>query len=212
MKRILIATLALALTACSAVVTVQPTPVPPTAQVVIATVLVTAVPTEAPPTAIPTATPLPTDTPEPTPTEEPTEAAPTEPPAAGGPLTIDPALGGGLFTSMSASSDAFSLRCLPKEITFTVATADPYVVNVYLYYRIEDRQGTYITEWKNGGLMDPQEQGVFTRVFSGEDIHPDLRKHLAWFDVQFIGVNKSDEVVGRSEKIVQLITYTIDCQ
>lgn len=211
MKRILIATLALVLTACSAVVTVQPTPVPPTAQVVIATVLVTVVPTE-PPTAVPTATPVPTNTPEPTPTQAPTEAAPTEPPAAGGELIIPPELGGSLFTSMKASNDAFSLRCLPQEITFTVTTENPYVVNVYLYYRIEDRQGTYITEWKNGGLMDPQEQGVFTRVFKGEDIHPDWRKHLAWFDVQFIGVNKSDEVVGRSEKIVQLITYTIDCQ
>jgi hypothetical protein len=47
---------------------------------------------------------------------------------------------------------------------------------------------------------------------SGETIHPDLRKALAWFDFQLVGLNKQGQAVGRTEKIVQLVTYTIDCQ
>jgi hypothetical protein len=54
--------------------------------------------------------------------------------------------------------------------------------------------------------------GTFSLTMLGETIHPDLRKALAWFDFQLVGLGKQGAVVGRTEKIVQLVTYTIDCQ
>jgi hypothetical protein len=228
MKKLFILTMVFlfAFTACDAMTapteapTAQPTAVPPTAEVVVVTVEVpvevTAESPAASPTAMPTATQPPA--PEPTqapPTEEapPTEAAPAESaPAEGGSLTVDSSLWGGYFQDVTYSTDAFSLRCQPKEITITATATDPYIVDVDLYYRIEDRQGTYITEWKNTGKMNPAGNGVFTKTFSGEDVHPDLRKALAWYDFQLVGLNKQAAAVGRTGKIVQLVTYTIDCQ
>lgn len=190
---------------------VPPTPVPPTAEVIVVTV---EVPVEV--TAEQPAAPEPTATQPPAP--EPTEAPPTEEaPVAesvpsDGSLAVDSSLWGGYFQDITYSSDSFSLRCQPKEITITATAIDPYIVDVDLYYRIEDRQGTYITEWKNTGKMKPTGNGTFTKTFSGEDVHPDLRKALAWFDFQLVGLNKQADAVGRTEKIVQLVTYTIDCQ
>jgi len=223
MKKIIILSLifAIALTACDTLSSptqapaVEPTTVPPTAEVIVVTVEVPVEVTSEVPAAAPT--PMPTATMPPAPA--PTEAAPTEAAApvvesapAGGPLTVDSSLWGGYFQDITYSSDSFSLRCQPKEITITAKAIDPYIVDVDLYYRIEDRQGTYITEWKNVGKMNATGNGNFTKTFSGEDIHPDLRKALAWFDFQMVGLNKSADAVGRTEKIVQLVTYTIDCQ
>jgi len=190
---------------------VPPTPIPPTAEVIVVTV---EVPVEV--TAEQPAAPEPTATqpPAPTPTEAPpTEEAPAvESAPSDGTLSVDSSLWGGYFKDITYSSDSFSLRCQPKEITITATAIDPYIVDVDLYYRIEDRQGTYITEWKNTGKMKPTGNGTFTKTFSGEDVHPDLRKTLAWFDFQLVGLNKQADAVGRTEKMVQLITYTIDCQ
>jgi hypothetical protein len=225
MKKIIILSLifAVALTACDALSTTteapapapaEPTMVPPTAEVIVVTVEVPVeVTAEQPPAPEPTATlpPAPTAAP---PTEvPPTEAAaPVVSAPAGGAMMVDSSLWGGYFKDITYSSDSFSLRCQPKEITFTATAIDPYIIDVDLYYRIEDRQGTYITEWKNVGKMKATGNGNFTMTFSGEDIHPDLRKALAWFDFQLVGLNKQSDAVGRTEKIVQLITYTIDCQ
>jgi hypothetical protein len=60
--------------------------------------------------------------------------------------------------------------------------------------------------------MQATSNGTFSLTISGETIHPDLRKALAWFDFQFVGLNKGGAAVGRTEKIVQIVTYTIDCQ
>jgi hypothetical protein len=59
--------------------------------------------------------------------------------------------------------------------------------------------------------MQSSGDGIFSLTVSGESIHPDLRKELAWFDFQLVGLNKGGGVVGRTEKIVQQVTYTIDC-
>lgn len=225
MKKIIILSLffVLALSACDALVSptqapvVEATPfVPPTAEVIVVTVEVpvevTTQPTMAPPTAVPTETQPPAPT-EAVPTQAaPTEAAPAASAPLAGPLAVDASLWGGYFKDITYSNDSFSLRCQPKEITITATASDPYIVDVDLYYRIEDRQGTYITEWKNTGKMKPSGNGIFTKTFSGEDVHPDLRKALAWFDFQLVGLNKQAAAVGRTEKIVQLVTYTIDCQ
>jgi len=231
MKKLSILVLAfvLVLTACDALASqtpapvIEPTSIPPTAEVVVVTVEVpvevTVEPTMAPPTPVPTETQPPA--PEPTeaaPTEEPvveaepTQAAPAASADSGGPITVDASLAGGYFKDVTYSVPAFSLRCPPKEITINATVTDPAITAVDFYYRIEDRKGTTISEWKNVGRMQSAGSGAFTLTVSGETVHPDLRKALAWFDFQLVGLNKGGAAVGRTEKIVQLVTYTIDCQ
>jgi hypothetical protein len=224
MKRFLILILifVMALTACDTLSsppeapTTAPTSVPPTAEVMVVTVEVpvevTTQPTAAPPTAVPTETQPPAPT-EAAPTAEPpTEAAPAQSTSSEGPVTVEASLWGGFFKDVTYSSPAFSLRCPPKEITISGTATDAAITAVDFYYRIEDRKGTTISEWKNAGRMQPNGNGNFSITISGEDIHPDLRKALAWFDFQLVGLNKGGAAVGRTEKIVQQVTYTIDCQ
>jgi len=221
MKKILVFSLMLAilLTSCDAIsaptpapAVVEASPIPPTAEVIVVTVEVPVEVTSQSPEVAPT--PMPTATLPPAP--EPTQAPPTEAPAASapadGPMTVDSSLWGEFFKDITYSNPTFSLRCPPRDITFTVTANDPNIKAIDFYYRIEDRKGTEISEWKNIGRMEPMGNGAFSLTMSGESIHPDLRKALAWFDFQFIGVNLQGDVVGRTEKIVQLVTYTIDCQ
>ena len=223
MKRFLILILifVMALTACDALTspteapTAAPTSVPPTAEVVVVTVEVpvevTAQPTEAPPTAVPTETQPPAPTEAPPTAVPPTEAVPAQSSSSEGPITVDASLWGGYFKDVTYSNASLSLRCPPKQITITGTVTDPAITTVQFYYRIEDRKGTDISEWKNLGRMDPTGNGNYTITVSGEDVHPDLRKALAWFDFQLVGLNKGGAAVGRTEKIVALVTYTIDC-
>ena len=223
MKRFLILILifVMALTACDALTspteapTAAPTSVPPTAEVVVVTVEVpvevTAQPTEAPPTAVPTETQPPAPTEAPPTAVPPTEAAPAQSSSSEGPIMVDASLWGGYFKDVTYSNASLSLRCPPKQITITGTVTDPAITTVQFYYRIEDRKGTDISEWKNVGRMDPTGNGNYTITISGEDVHPDLRKALAWFDFQLVGLNKGGAAVGRTEKIVALVTYTIDC-
>ena len=223
MKRFLILILifVMALTACDALTspteapTAAPTSVPPTAEVVVVTVEVpvevTAQPTEAPPTAVPTETQPPAPTEAPPTAVPPTEAAPAQSSSSEGPIMVDASLWGGYFKDVTYSNASLSLRCPPKQITITGTVTDPAITTVQFYYRIEDRKGTDISEWKNVGRMDPTGNGSYTITVSGEDVNPDLRKALAWFDFQLVGLNKGGAAVGRTEKIVALVTYTIDC-
>ncbi|MGZ9236125.1 MAG: hypothetical protein ACXW4E_11430, partial [Anaerolineales bacterium] len=220
--------LALILVACGtpAPTGIQPTSAPPeptqTAVVVvetvvekvIETVVVTVVPTQVP-TDVPSATPqpLPTEIP-PTqavvePTQPPAQAAPAD--ATGGLVTVEDALGAGWFISMTRTRNDFALRCqLSKEITFSVKPIDPTITHVDFYYRIGDRSTGAVFDWQNAGRMIRDANGNFTFVFSGDDVHPNFRKPNAWLDYQFIGSSNSG-VVGRSEKIEQQVTYTLDC-
>lgn len=230
---VLILVFAFALTACDVLVIptqapVEPTAVPPTAQVIVVTVEVpvevTVQVTEVLPIAAPTETPLPSPSPteatasetapsEAAPTETvPTETAPVASDSSSGPLTVDSSFWGNSFKDITYSSPAFSLRCQPTQITFDAVSKDPAITAVDFYYRIEDRKGTTISDWKNQGKMNVTGAGTFSITLSGETIHPDLRKALAWFDFQLVGLNKFGAAVGRTEKIVELVTYTIDCQ
>ncbi len=58
--------------------------------------------------------------------------------------------------------------------------------------------------------MIPDANGIFSIDFSGEDVHANFRKPSAWFDYQFIGSSRSG-FVGRSEKIEQHVTCSLDC-
>jgi len=42
-------------------------------------------------------------------------------------------------------------------------------------------------------------------------VQNNLRKPNVWFDYQFVRLNKTGGVVGRSEKIIQQVSYTFDC-
>ena len=217
MKRILIIFLALVLVACSTpAATEQPTVAPPepssTPVVIVETVVVTVIPTQAP-----TEIPSPTPTPLPPPTEVPATQAPTQPAAAaadtsGGLITTDDVLGAGWFANMTRTANAFSFRCqLSKDITLSVKPTDPNITEVNFYYRIEDRATGAVFDWQNAGRMFPDANGNFALVFSGESVNANFRKPNAWFDYQFIGMSRSGGVMGRSEKIVQQVIYTLDC-
>ena len=183
---------------------------------VVSTVVVTVIPTQAP-TEVPSVTPLPS------PTEVPaTQAAPaaTQPsvqaaaPAdtTGGLIPVDDALGAGWFVSMTRNRNDFALRCqLSTEITLSAKPADPNITQVQLYYRIEDRATGAVFDWQNAGKMLQDANGNFALVFSGDNVNANFRKPNAWFDYQFVGLSRSGGVVGRSEKIIQQVSYTFDC-
>ena len=240
MKRIVIIFLALSflLAACAAPAptstgeqsTVTPVPPEPTqtavvivqtvVEKVVETVMVTVMPTQAP-TEVPSITPLP-------PTEvPPTEVPPTQavveatqPPVqaaapvdtTGGLIPVDDVLGAGWFVGMTRNRNDFALRCqLSRQITLSVKPADPNIAQVQLYYRIEDRATGAIFDWQNAGKLVPDGNGNFNIVFAGESVNANFRKPNAWFDYQFVGLSKTGGVVGRSDKIVQQVSYTFDC-
>lgn len=219
MRKLVLLLLAFAITACGAPpatateapteVVVQPTQTP----VVIVETVVVEISSTPLPTDVPSATPLPPTEVPPTavpPTQAVAAAAPTEAPA-GGPITIDDALGAGWFVTMTRSRNDLALRCqLSREITFTAKATDPNITQVDFFYRIQDRSTGAIFEWQNIGRMIPQGDGTFSLVFAGDDVHANFRKPNAWLDYQFVGSN-STGVIGRSEKIERQITYTFDC-
>jgi hypothetical protein len=228
MKQIVVIFLALILVACGTPASTadQPTSAPPevtqtpvvvvetVVEKVVETVVVTVIPTQAP-TDVPSTTPmpLPTDVP---PTQAAVEA--TQPPAqaapadtTGGLITVDDALGAGWFTNITRTRNDFALRCqISKEIIFSVKPTDPNITQVDFYYRIGDSSTGAVFDWQNAGRMMRDANGNFNLVFSGEDVHVNFRKPNAWLDYQFIGSSGSG-VVGRSEKIEQQVTYTLDC-
>jgi hypothetical protein len=217
MRSTLLLFTALLLAGCSTVAPqgIFEAPSTSTAQVVIQTVLVTVIPTWPATATMVSPTPAPTFTPwiiVVTPTSPTAQASPTLYAGGGTPTATLPAnAGGGLFTKLSRSGDHFALRCPPEAITFAVLTDNPYVVDVDFYYRIEDRLGVSISTWQWAGSMIPDNQGNFTIDFAASRVDPDLRSHRAWFDYQFVGVNKYGDAVGRSARISQQVTYTIDC-
>jgi len=217
MKRFFIILLALVLAACGAPppAAEQPTAAPPeptqTPFVVVETVVVTVIPTDAP-TDVPAATPLPPPTDVPAPTQPPAPTAAVVADTSGGLITVEDVLGAGWFVSMTRTRNDFALRCqLSKDITFSVAPTDPNITEVQFFYRIEDRVTGAVFDWQNAGRMLPDANGNFALVFSGENVHANFRKPNAWFDYQFIGLSRSGGVVGRSEKIVQQVSYSLDC-
>ncbi len=231
MKRIVVAVLAFVLTGCAGL---APAAAPTTAStaspvVIVQTVLVTVIPTQMP-TEVATATPLPTLTPQvivvtatypvevPFITASPQFSSGLAASAVTGTVPLGPATatlpinaGGEIFTNLTRSTDHFSLRCQPGTLTLGLSTSNPYVVEVDLFYRIEDRMSVSISEWKNAGKMQTDKNGNFILDFPASGVNPDLRSHKGWFDYEFVGVNKLGDVVGRSAIIPRQVTYIIDC-
>jgi hypothetical protein len=208
----------MALSGCGALQIGAPAAAPetPTPVVVIQTVLVTVLPTE-------NAAGIPTQTPAPSAAPQVIVITATGSEAASGSTAVatiptgeataplPPNPGGDIFTNMTRSGDKFSLRCQPDTLSFGVSTSNPYVTIVDFWFRIQDRLSVSISTWQFGGSMESDNQGNFTIAFPASRVDPDLRSHRAWFDYQFVGVNKLGDAVGRSAKIVKQVTYTIDC-
>jgi len=218
MKKTFILLLAVVLVACGApAAPAEQAAAPQPAEPVVVTVVVE--PTQAPPEPEqPTAVP-----PEPIvvtvvfeATQAPAAVAPpTEAPAQDPndtTVALDNALGKGVFTNMTMSSPNLTLRCFPRDITFNITTPNSDIKDVMFYYRVVDEKRLYPSEWKAFGKMIANGGGNFTLIFSGEDVHPNLRIDGGWLDVQFVGLAKSGDAVDRSEKIESLIKYTFDCE
>lgn len=223
MKKLILLSLVLALSACTSATEVPPaapTDVPPTSTpvVVVQTVVVdaTQAPTEIPPTPIPTEVPPTTAPVVVTVVVEPTQPAPTQAPAdqpvSNGLTMVDNVLGAGYFSDMSRNSSQLSLRCqLYKEVKFSVKPIVNTITQVLFYYRIVDRSTGTAFEWQNYGKLIDNGDGTFALAFNGEQVNADSRRPNAWLDYQFVGLSKTGDVVGRSEKIEKQITYTFEC-
>ena len=220
MKKLFILLLAVILVACSA-------PAAPTEQPVAAVVEPSATPVVIVQTVVVEATQAPTEVPPPTavpptaapvvvtvvvqPTQEPAQAQPTQAPAGDAPIALDEALGKGVFTNMTMSSNTLTLRCAPRDITFNITTPNIDIKDVVFYYRIVDIKRLYPKEWKAYGKMDANGNGNFSLTFKGEDVDPNWRLDGSWFEFQFVGLAKSGNVVDQSQKIEELVKYTFDC-
>jgi hypothetical protein len=220
MKKSLMLVVALVLSGCAAIPGAAPQA--PSPVVVVETVLVTVMPTQEPALA-PTQPPAPSPAPQvivvtatgaapagstagPTATASGAPAVASE---ATAPFPDNP--GGGIFTNLTRSGDKFSLRCQPDVLSLGVSTSNPYVTGVDVWYRIQDRLSVSISNWAFGGSMESDKQGNFTIAFPASRVDADIRSHRAWFDYQFVAVNKTGDVVGRSAKLAKQVTYTIDC-
>lgn len=222
MKKSILLLLVLVLTACTSATEVPvaaPTEVLPTATpvVLVQTVVVEATqaptdvppPTEVPPTAAPVVVTVVVEA-----TQAPATQAPVLAPAdtTNGLITVDNVLGAGYFTDMTRTGSQLSLRCqLYKEIKFSVKPIEKNITQVLFYYRIQDRSTGGVFEWQNAGKMVSEADGTFTLVFNGEQVNADSRRPNAWLDYQFVGLSKTGDPVGRSEKIEKQITYTFEC-
>jgi hypothetical protein len=223
MKKFLLLFLVVMLTACGApaAATEQPVVAPPgpsaTPVVIVQTVVVeaTQAPTEVPPTAIPpTAIPPAAAPVVVTVVVEPTQQAPAlVADTSGAPIALDNTLGKGVFVNMTMSSNSLTLRCSPRDITFTATAYDPLtVVDAEFYYRIVDLKRLYPSEWTRVGKMQSDGKGNFSIVFSGEGVHPSLRLDDSYLDFQIVGLNKGGGRVDATQKIEGLIRYTFDCR
>ena len=230
MKKLLVIALAFALSGCGAIgpFTTQPTAAPTSKpqiiyQTVVVTVLVTAPATETP---IPTATwtPIPTFTPSPITPTAPSGTSGTGTPAATGTGTAGtPAVGGSatatlpteaggtLFTNLARSGDHIYYSCPPSDITFSLSSTSTDVHEVDFFYRLEYQNSSLTTNWVDVAPMVPDNKGNFTFDFKASMIPSDLRTRAAWVDYQFIALNSSQKVIGRSAAIGQQVTFAPTC-
>jgi len=172
-----------------------PTAVPPAA---------TDVPTAVPPTDVPTAVP---------PTDVPTAVLPTETTAPEATATNagQAAVGADVLTDITRSGDTFSLKCAPSEITFSVKSANTYITGVQFYYRMVDKINSMSSNWYASKNLDAAGNGVYTLTFSALDVNPDVRFDHGWFEYQFVGLSKSGNAVGRTEKFQKQISFSKEC-
>ena len=205
MKKMIVAlfVLSFVLAACApanvqtVVMVVTATSEPATPQTIIQVVTATGAPAAAAATDTPAPAVGPTDT-----------AAPAEAATA----TLPPAIGGSAFTNYVQSGDHFSLKCSPGQITLGATAIDlQHVKTAYVAYRLKDKTSGVTTTWGAPVPMTGDDKGNYSINFSALNISPDFRLKNAWFDYQFIGLNSSSNVVGRSPIFSNQVSFTFDC-
>ena len=82
---------------------------------------------------------------------------------------------------------------------------------VDLFYRLAYQNSSLTTNWVDVGKMVSDGAGHFTFDFKAGMIPSDLRSQTAWVDYQFIGLNRSLQVIGRSARISQQVTFKPNC-
>jgi hypothetical protein len=187
MKKSLVVLLALVLTACGT--TAQPTPI-------VIVVTATTGPADVAPVVVPTDTQTSTEVS----IDTPIPATATNPPADGA-----------IFTNIAHSGDKFFLQCPPAEITFSLTSLDPNVVDVDLWYRMLDKKSGIYSDWILGKRMVTSDGVNFTLLFSATDINSKARYKEAWFEYQFVGMNKYGNDIGRSDKFQQQVEFAVAC-
>lgn len=149
-------------------------------------------------------------------TDEAPATVETETPAPVLESTATPTLlsigGGGKFTSFVRSNDSFSLKCSPSEIIFGVKSLDATITKALFFYRVVDKSSAAPAgAMVNSKEMVSGDNGDFTLEFKTADLDEDLRYANGWFEYQIVGLNKDNAIVGRSEKVVKQVTFTIAC-
>ncbi len=207
MNKLITALLVLALTACAAPIAQTPAAQQPV--VVNVTVVApastnapaaTAVPATDVPTAVPATDVPPASAPEPTATAAPNPTA-----------TSQPAVGADVLSNITRSGDAFSLKCSPSELTFGATSINAYITKVQFFYRMVDKLNNMASPWSGGADTTNDGKGNYSIKFSALDVNPDVRYANGWFEYQFVGMNKTGDVVGRTKKFEQLVTFTLNC-
>jgi hypothetical protein len=209
MKQLLFLILIFALTACGAAPVAQPTAAPQQPVVVTVVVPATSAPAAASTaTEVPAAAPAATEAPAAAPTEAPTAA-----PEVAATATLPPAVGADVFNNFTRSGDTFSLTCSPSQITFGATSLNPYTKKAEFHYRMIDKLNSMSSKWYSGGNMTDDGKGNYTITFTALDVNADVRYEHGWFEYQFVAINKTGNVVGRTEKELfqQQVTFTKDC-
>ena len=138
-------------------------------------------------------------------TEAPTAAAPAATAAPQQGVNSD------IFTNITQSGDAFSLKCSPSELTFSASSSNAYLTKTQFYYRMVDKQNNISSPWSMGGEMKGDGNGNYSLTFTALNVNPDLRYDHGWFEYQLIGLSKTGSVVGRTQKIEKQVTFTLNC-
>lgn len=133
------------------------------------------------------------------------------PPSGSATATLPANAGGTLFADLTRSGDRLFYSCQPSTVTFGLSATDPNVYEVDLFYRLEYQNSSLTTNWVDVGKMVPDGAGHFTLDFKATMIPSDLRTRTAWVDYQFVGLNRSLQVIGRSARIVQQVTFSPNC-
>ena len=136
----------------------------------------------------------------------------TAAPSTGSPTaTLPTNAGGSLLTNLTRTGDHLYANCLPSDITFGVSATSPDVHEVDFFYRLEFLNSSLTTDWVDVAAMVPDNNGNFTFDFKASMIPSDLRTRAAWVDYQFVALNSSLKVIGRSATIPQQVTFAPNC-
>ena len=216
-KAVLIALIAVLLSGCSYtdVLSLLPTPLPPTATAtatfyVSPTVTPSITPTQPTPTftltptlIYPNGTPVPSSTPRPAATLwvlSTGTVEPTTPPD-------QPLLGNGPFSSILVpGKELLWGSCDPTEMKITVQL-DPNVraVGVVMALRLQDTQSTEHTAWGQA-VMTKHDGGVYTYNLTAQSFTHYREFKSAWGQYQFIAYTSGLEHVGSSQVYQQSLT------